>query len=285
MTCRRRATSVKFPHLIRHGGPGLHVAGLPETRYDRSVDPIGLRQSLGAQSPGPGVDDCPKLGSYPPVLHDDRGHEADGTVYRRPGRHTRFARRVHCDVPQTCPTNIGFPLAHPCRYGLAGPGNCSGSKIKAGRPCWIPVSKTKGRTVYPATFTKIQGVPVGSPPSPHEVEPATSHNRHLHPHTRHPRRPFPVIPGPPQMSFRAKPRNLNRSYTIPNFPKRPPARLPRPRSGSSATYTTPTKLSFRARWEGRPGSPQASRRSRLEWNDVAGVASQKVIRPGITALP
>ena len=28
---------------------------------------------------------------------------------------------------------------------------------------------------------------------------------------RHPRRPFPVIPGPPQMSFRAKSRNLSRS--------------------------------------------------------------------------
>ena len=57
-----------------------------------------------------------------------------------------------------------------------------------------------------------------------EVEPPTSHNRHPHPHTRQKPRTHhtPVIPGPPQMSFRAKPRNLNRSYTVPNFPNGPP---------------------------------------------------------------
>ena len=40
--------------------------------------------------------------------------------------------------------------------------------------------------------------------------------------------PGPPIPGPPQMSFRAQPRNLSRSYTIPTVPNGPPSVVPDP---------------------------------------------------------
>ena len=92
---------LKFPHLIRHGGPGLHVAGLPETRYDRSVDPIGLRQYFRL-SDG--------------VYKDSAGGKGRTIVV---------------------PAVNWNPVPDP----------------------WTPASAgaTMGRTVYPATFTKIQG--------------------------------------------------------------------------------------------------------------------------------
>ena len=67
-------------------------------------------------------------------------------------------------------------------------------------------------------------------PRPHTLSAPTTHPVGHDPHTPHPRPPFSVIPGPPQMSFRAKSRNPSRSCTIPTFPNGPPVRhlLPRP---------------------------------------------------------
>ena len=74
--------------------------------------------------------------------------------------------------------------------------------------------------------------PATHPSSPTLIgDPCTPHPRPQTPcrprlQTRHPRPPFPVIPDPPQMSFRAKSRNLSRSCTIPTFPNGPPSAIP-----------------------------------------------------------
>ena len=57
----------------------------------------------------------------------------------------------------------------------------------------------------------------------------------LSPPTTH----VPVIPGPPQMSFRAKSRNLSRSYTIPTVPNGPPSVVPDPDRGPTTILVVP----------------------------------------------
>ena len=53
-----------------------------------------------------------------------------------------------------------------------------------------PSFRRRNVTPYPDTGPESRGAG-GLPSVPHEVEPATSHNRHPRPHIRHPRRPFP----------------------------------------------------------------------------------------------
>ena len=87
-----------------------------------------------------------------------------------------------------------------------------------------PPSRTRNPSVIPDHTPVIPDHDRG-PATTHPSPPTTIANPQPicrpRPHTRHPRPPFPVIPDPPQMSFRAKSRNLSRSCTIPTFPNGP----------------------------------------------------------------